>query len=326
MDKNIVFDTCIQIRHNYDGCKKGMRPEGGRCVPARGKLKQEGGGGGKGVNKFAVGAGLVGAGAAAGLTAGIVGGAIDRHRKLKEMQKKKQLPSGGERKQLPSGGERKQLPSGGKDFVEGEYTVVKDPKLTGAGNPRQKLLPAARKRDSAQLVFDSLSFVKNDRSDTETRSIVSSVCMIIRADGCKKGMRPEGGRCVPAKGGRLKQEGGGGSNKGLGTAIAAGVVGAGVLGAAAYGATRHGQRTIGKAEEWAGKQTAKFGKGFNQGLDESASKTRESEAYRNASPETKKQYEKNISAAKGFGDNATKSGRNMRKGGRVRQAQNRVIV
>ena len=325
MDKSIVFDTCMQIRHNYDGCKKGMRPEGGRCVPAKGRLKQEGGGGGKGVNKFAVGAGLVGAGAVAGLAGGIVGGAIDRQRKLKEMNKQKQLP-GGDRKQLP-GGDRKQLPSAGKDFIEGEYTVVDEPKLPGKKKTEQKLLPAARNRDSAQLVFDSLAFVKSDRSDAETRSITSSICMIVRADGCKKGMRPEGGRCVPAKG-RLKQEGGGGggSNKGLGAAIGAGVVGAGVLGAAAYGATRHGQRTIGKAQEWAGKQYAKSGKDFNKGLDKSVSKVKESEAYKNATPEVQKQYEKNISAAKDFGNNVTKMGDTHRRGGKMRQAQNRVIV
>ena len=337
MDKSIVFDTCMQIRHNYDGCKKGMRPEGGRCVPAKGRLKQEGGGGGKGVNKFAVGAGLVGAGAVAGLAGGIVGGAIDRQRKLKEMNKQKQLP-GGDRKQLP-GGDRKQLPSAGKDFIEGEYTVVDEPKLPGKKKTEQKLLPdgkkkteqkllpAARNRDSAQLVFDSLAFVKSDRSDAETRSITSSICMIIRADGCKKGMRPEGGRCVPAKG-RLKQEGGGGggSNKGLGAVIGTGLAVGGIVGANVYGATRHGQRTIGKAEEWAGNQAAKFGKDFNKGMDESAARVKETEAYKTASPEAQKQYEKNVSGAKGFGNTVRKIGVHNRRFGKKRQAQNQVIV
>ena len=320
MDKSIVFDTCMQIRHNYDGCKKGMRPEGGRCVPAKGRLKQEGGGGGKGVNKFAVGAGLVGAGAVAGLAGGIVGGAIDRQRKLNERQSVMKKP-------LPRGKDRKQLPGAEKDFVEGEYTVVNEPKLPGKKKTEQKLLPAARNRDSAQLVFDSLAFVKSDRSDAETRSITSSICMIIRADGCKKGMRPEGGRCVPAKG-RLKQEGGGGggSNKGLGAVIGTGLAVGGIVGANVYGATRHGQRTIGKAEEWAGNQAAKFGKDFNKGMDESAARVKETEAYKTASPEAQKQYEKNVSGAKGFGNTVRKIGVYNRRFGKKRQAQNQVIV
>ena len=57
MDKSIVFDTCMQIRHNYDGCKKGMRPSGGRCVPAKGRMAQGNHTGAK------IAAGVLGAGA-----------------------------------------------------------------------------------------------------------------------------------------------------------------------------------------------------------------------------------------------------------------------
>lgn len=163
MDKDIVFDTCMQIRHNYDGCKKGMRPSGGRCVPAKGRLNQEGGGGWSKKHGYALGAGLLGVGAATGLTAAILAG--------------KKKGGDGEKKKKPiiakGGKERKQL-TGGKDFVEGEYTVVNEPKLPAgkkteqkllAGKKtEQKLLPAASKRDSAaQLVFDALSFVLSDR-------------------------------------------------------------------------------------------------------------------------------------------------------------------
>ena len=389
MDKSIVFDTCMQIRHNYDGCKKGMRPEGGRCVPAKGRLKQEGGGGGKGVNKFAVGAGLVGAGAVAGLAGGIVGGAIDRNRALnqpvnqpakgdmtarreKMAEMRLGAKEGNERKEkssirdvrqfkreqgvpdadrrIPKAGERRRpenprmmgrsksspSPSSPPDTEPAKEAPGGDTRKLGRGQGDRRV-PKDRRRpenprmkgtkDSAQLVFDSLAFVKSDRSDAETRSITSSICMIIRADGCKKGMRPEGGRCVPAKG-RLKQEGGGGggSNKGLGAVIGTGLAVGGIVGANVYGATRHGQRTIGKAEEWAGNQAAKFGKDFNKGMDESAARVKETEAYKTASPEAQKQYEKNVSGAKGFGNTVRKIGVHNRRFGKKRQAQNQVIV
>ena len=337
MDKDIVFDTCMQIRYNYDGCKKGMRPEGGRCVPAKGRLKQ-GGGGGKGVNKFGVAAGITGAGAVAGLTAGIVGGAIDRHRKLSQSEKGGSLGDmAAHREKMAEmrlgakrNNEQKEKSSirDVRQFRREQGVPEADRRIPNPGDRRRPENPQMRRtKDSAQLVFDSLLFVKSDRSDAETCSIASSVCMIIRADGCKKGMRPEGGRCVPAKG-RLKQEGGGGSsnNSGLGGLVATGLAVGGIVGANVYGATRHGQRTIGKAEEWAGNRAAKFGKNFNKGMDESAVKTRQSETYKNASPEAQQQYEKNVSGAKNFGNTVRKIGVYNRRFGKKRQAQNRVIV
>lgn len=140
MDKSIVFDTCMQIRHNYDGCKKGMRPSGGRCVPAKGRMAQGSNVGAK-VAGGVLGAGALGAAIALPLTLG---------------KKRK-----GEGKELP-GSDRKQLV--GKDFIEGDFKKVDEPKLSGSDRKVQKLLPAARKKDSAaQLVFDALSFVLSDR-------------------------------------------------------------------------------------------------------------------------------------------------------------------
>ena len=61
MENSIVFDTCMQIRYNYDGCKKGMRPSGGRCVPAKGRMAQGGGGKAAAITGGVLGAGALGA-------------------------------------------------------------------------------------------------------------------------------------------------------------------------------------------------------------------------------------------------------------------------
>ena len=173
MDRDIVFDTCMQIRYNCDGCKKGMRPSGGRCVPAKGRMAQEGKGNHTGA-KIAggvLGAGALGAAIALPLALG---------RKKKVIKGELVEEKGGTLAPQKGKGAITQ-----NEVIEGE--VVKEeggkiakrrPFTPKAGAIVKRHLSAEdyiragsipkgsklAKRDSAaQLCFDAFSFVLSDR-------------------------------------------------------------------------------------------------------------------------------------------------------------------
>ena len=173
MENSIVFDTCMQIRYNYDGCKKGMRPSGGRCVPAKGRMAQEGKGNNTGA-KIAggvLGAGALGAAIALPLTLGRKKKVIKGE--LVEEKSGALATSGGrgaltkrEVVEAETGGEEAGALAKRRPFTPKAGAIVKR-NLSAEDYIRAGSIPKGSKlakRDSAaQLCFDSLSFVLSDR-------------------------------------------------------------------------------------------------------------------------------------------------------------------